>query len=50
MCFFDERAGERCATVDDESGLEYSFSRVSHDDLKIFKVPRKFSADDVILA
>lgn len=50
VCFFDERSGERCATVDDESGLEYSFSRVSHDNLKIFKVPRKFSADDVILA
>ena len=50
LCFFDERSSERCATVDDESGLEYSFSRVSHDNLKIFKVPREFKADDVIVA
>jgi DNA polymerase III epsilon subunit family exonuclease len=50
LCFFDERSSERCVTVDDESGLIYSFSRAPHDALKLFKVPRNFSADDVIVA
>ena len=50
ICFFDESSMARCRTVDDESGLIYSFSRSPHDNLKLFKVPRDFSADDVIIS
>lgn len=48
ICLFDESSQERCSSEDDEANLLYAWTRPPHDKIKIFKVPRKFSADDLI--
>ncbi len=48
ICLFDESSQERCSSEDDEANLLYAWTRPPHDKMKIFKVPRKFSADDLI--
>ena len=48
LCFFDEKSKERCSSIDDEANLLYAWARAPHEEMKIFKVPLKFSADDLI--
>jgi len=48
ICLFDESSQDRCSSEDDEANLLYAWTRPPHDKMKIFKVPRKFSADDLI--
>jgi len=48
FCLFDESSQERCSSEDDEANLLYAWTRPPHDKMKIFRVPRKFSADDLI--
>ena len=48
LCFFDEKSKERCSSIDDEANLLYAWARAPHEEMKIFKVPLKFTADDLI--
>lgn len=48
ICLFDESSQKRCSSEDDEANLLYAWTRPPHDEMKIFKVPKKFSADDLI--